>query len=117
MLETVHLLLAQPTLPGDQACASAATERVVSCTSRRTSCRSHRRPDPCGMASFLAVNQPAACKANPGIEGLLSQAKEREANRAGKPSRAAQRGGALDALLALALGSGGVPSPAVRSQV
>ena len=50
------------------------------------------------------------------IEGLSSQAKEREANRAGNQA-ALLKGGALDALLALALGSGDVSSPAVRSQV
>lgn len=32
VLETVHLLLAQPALPGGQVSASAATERVCPCT-------------------------------------------------------------------------------------
>ena len=65
---------------------------------------------------FLKNIQLAACKANLMIEGLLSQGKEREANRAANQA-ALLKGGALDSLLALALGSGGVPSPAVRSQV
>ena len=47
VLETVHLLLAQPALPGSQASASAATERVFPCTPL-PSCCLHKRPSVLG---------------------------------------------------------------------